>query len=161
MGFSFPLMCLIQTFLISIWTQGSLLCLTAFPTYSTIEVFSHHLLGVHLFPKSVLNISFRKVPICESICIPSDSEEIPVEFYMFSRKILSSTKKPGDSEKFLLGTLFVWEFWELWFLTRLIKPEAKSNSVCVGCILQVKGRGGDGEKGKEKSRRKKSQTILV
>lgn len=63
--------------------------------------------GGTFVPESVFNISFRKGPICESICIPSDSEEIPVELYMFSRKILSSTKQSGDSEKFLLGTLSV------------------------------------------------------
>lgn len=44
-------------------------------------------------PESVLNISFRKGHICESICVPNDSEEGPVEFHLFSKKIPSSTKR--------------------------------------------------------------------
>lgn len=113
-------------------------------------------------PESVLNISFRKGHICESICVPHDLEEGPVDLHLFPKKIPSSTKRIRWFRKISAICPFQFRALKLWFLTRLIKPEAKSNWVYGGCILRVRGGGGrgKGKKGKKKNQKKKPETIL-
>lgn len=84
-------------------------------------------------------------------------------FTSFPRKSHHALKESADSEFFFSATYpFRFRALEFRVLTRLIKPEAKSNWAYAGCTLQVKSGGGRrGKKITTKKQKKKPETILV
>lgn len=114
-------------------------------------------------PESVLNISFRKGHICESICVPNDSEEGPVEFHLFSKKIPSSTKRIRWFWKNCATYPFHFRVLKSLVLNHTDKVRGQVKlRICWLYTARKGGRGVEkGEKKPKKNQKKKPETILV